>query len=70
MKIRNETYIDLMHRMTGYNIGVIERYVKSYNNKQMGDLTLKDIYNSDTFLKLHNLEKRMKIEKLIKKVVD
>ena len=67
MEFSNETYFDLMHRMTGFDIGVIEEYFNSLSNKKIGKLTMKDIYNSDTILKLNNIEKRLKLQKLINK---
>ena len=67
MEFSNETYFDLMHRMTGFNIDVIEEYFNSLSNKNLGKLTMKDVYNTDTILKLNNIEKRLKLQKLINK---
>lgn len=65
--VTNEDCIDILHRMTGYDINVIKRYLKEFKIKDVGILTMSYVYKKDTFIKLHNIEKSMKLEKLIKK---
>ena len=67
MEFTNDTYYDILHRMTGFDIGVVEIYFKSItiSNKKIGKLTIEDIYKSDTIRKLTIIEKRLKLQKLI-----
>jgi len=67
MKITTKTYTNLLHRMSGFDENVIEKYLKKFSNEEIGKLTLTDIYNEMTFIDLYNIERRMKLEKLINK---
>jgi len=60
-----QTYINLFHRMSGYSEEVITEYVRIKDIEDMGDITMKDIYNPDTIKDLYHLEKRMKIQRLL-----
>ena len=65
MKITTKTYTNLLHRMSGFDENVTEKYLKKFSNEEIGKLTLADIYNEMTFVDLYNIERRMKLEKLI-----
>ena len=59
-----EQKIKILETVTGFDITVINEYVKSLNIT-LGDLTLKDIYGNDMKKKLNILSKKMKLQKLI-----
>ena len=60
-----DQYINLLHRLTNYPEVVISEYITHFDVNHVGDFTLRDIYNDDTIMKLHWIEKRLKLQKLI-----
>ena len=60
-----ENYINLLHRLTNYPEEVISEYINHFDENHVGDITLRDIYNDNTTMKLYWIEKRLKLQKII-----
>lgn len=73
----NEHLIDIAHRITGYDKNVLLKYIRLNDNKYsiLANLSIQSIYTeSKTYKKiltdLYYLDRKMKIDKLIKNSVD
>ncbi len=63
-----EDYVNLTHRLTGYSEDVIEEYFKIIKLKDVGKLTIKDVYNVPVMEQLFFIQRGIKIKKLISKI--
>ena len=61
-------YVNLTHRLTGYSEDVIEEYFRIIKLKDIGKLTINEVYNVPVMEQLFFIQRGIKIKKLLNKI--